>query len=376
MEAIIRKFLEPADIEIKSIDEKTRTIWHTITKEVPDRMGDVVEIDGLNLKNFKRKPAVIYGHDYVGKDPVPVFAENVGFRREGKELIAGTRFLDAGKVSPKLGNLINDLWYLDTKKLMGWSIGFLPNMDKAENITDPNGRVTGRRFKEAELLEYSNVIIPAHQDAVGADIRAKGILDGLKDLKIVPEDLEQAPEGYKSLEEFLAETVEVTAEFIAAEIKPYPNEHSCRLQDPGKFDKFRRGTRNHKGKKYSIIFGHPKDGGGWEEQAYRYAKDTWTAAEAQAHCKDHKGSFEAAKGVDAPPCPECGGPKVAEILADPAMAAGADPDVLEPEPEAKPVEKEPEYTAAEADLIKRASEKVDSLIEARKTIISIIKEKS
>lgn len=78
-------------------------------------------------------------------------------------------------------------------------------------------------------------------------------------------------------------------------LKPYPNEHACRLQDPGKFDRFRRGKRKHDGKDYSIIFGHPKDGGGWEEQAYRYPKDTWTAEQARSHCKDHDGgTFEAA----------------------------------------------------------------------------------
>ena len=44
--------LEVDDLEIKSIDDKTRTIWHKITKEVKDRMGDIVRIDGINLKNF------------------------------------------------------------------------------------------------------------------------------------------------------------------------------------------------------------------------------------------------------------------------------------------------------------------------------------
>jgi hypothetical protein len=32
------------------------------------------------------------------------------------------------------------------------------------------------------------------------------------------------------------------------------------------------------------------------EQAYRYPKDEWSADEARAHCKEHEGSFEAAKG--------------------------------------------------------------------------------
>jgi Escherichia/Staphylococcus phage prohead protease len=83
------------------------------------------------------------------------------------------------------------------------------------------------------------------------------------------------------------------------EMKPYPNEHSCRLADPDNFSDFRRTTRKHEGKEYSVIYGKEKDGDAWDEQAYRYAKDTWTAEEARAHCKDHDGSFEAAK------CAEC-----------------------------------------------------------------------
>lgn len=76
---------------------------------------------------------------------------------------------------------------------------------------------------------------------------------------------------------------------------PYPNEHACRLQDPGKYSKFRRGTRSHAGKIYSIIFGIIAPGKS-EEQAYRYNKSTWSANEARAHCKSHGGSFEAANG--------------------------------------------------------------------------------
>lgn len=85
---------------------------------------------------------------------------------------------------------------------------------------------------------------------------------------------------------------------VKMEGKPYPSEHACRLQDPKKYERFTRGERKHKGKTYSIIFGWRKKDGEdvSEEQAYRYDKDTWTADEARAHCKDHEGSFEAASG--------------------------------------------------------------------------------
>jgi hypothetical protein len=80
--------------------------------------------------------------------------------------------------------------------------------------------------------------------------------------------------------------------------KPYPNEHACRLRNPNDFqdDSFRRTSREHEGKKYSVIMGKLKGESTMTEQAYRYAKDTWKVNEARSHCKSHDGTFEAAEG--------------------------------------------------------------------------------
>ena len=80
---------------------------------------------------------------------------------------------------------------------------------------------------------------------------------------------------------------------------PYPNEHACRLRDPGDFqaNSFRRESRESDGKRYDVIMGRLKGESSMTEQAYRYPKDIWTEAEARAHCKEHKGIlFEPASG--------------------------------------------------------------------------------
>lgn len=88
-------------------------------------------------------------------------------------------------------------------------------------------------------------------------------------------------------------------EFAPEEGKPYPNEHACRLEDPKKYDTCRRGKRvanepeSVKGKEFVVIYCKKGDGP-MEQQAFRYPIKTWTAAEAGAHCKHNKGSFEAA----------------------------------------------------------------------------------
>ena len=82
--------------------------------------------------------------------------------------------------------------------------------------------------------------------------------------------------------------------------KPYPNEHACRLREPDEFKEkpWGRTERVSDGKRYSIITGRLKGETTGTEQAYRYPKDTWTEAQARAHCKDHDGIlFEPAEEV-------------------------------------------------------------------------------
>lgn len=77
---------------------------------------------------------------------------------------------------------------------------------------------------------------------------------------------------------------------------PYPNEHSCRLEDPAKYERFARKNceEKHDGKCIDIIYGVPK-GGGSEIQALRYPKDVWKEEDAKDHCKSRGGSFEPAE---------------------------------------------------------------------------------
>lgn len=78
--------------------------------------------------------------------------------------------------------------------------------------------------------------------------------------------------------------------------KPFANEHSCRLESPTKFKKFRRKNCavRHARKCIDFIFGiiSPKKS---RLQAMRYKKTIWSAGDARAHCKSKGGSFEASK---------------------------------------------------------------------------------
>jgi len=176
MEKIIRA-LDTNDLEIKSIDEKKRIIWHKISKEVVDRYGDIVVADGIDTKRFKKKPGVLADHNYYGGNPPPVIGENVGFKLEGKTTYAGTKFFnpDDKELSQSLRDLSGDHYALHKMKLLGWSIGFIPLKGETEEIKSKDGDVTGYKFKKSELLEYSSVIIPANQEAIDNAFK-KGVI--------------------------------------------------------------------------------------------------------------------------------------------------------------------------------------------------------
>ena len=72
---------------------------------------------------------------------------------------------------------------------------------------------------------------------------------------------------------------------------PFPNEHACRIRQPGEFqkDSFRRITRKADGKDLDIIIGRLKGKTTTTTQAFRYPKDQWTESQARKHCTDNKG---------------------------------------------------------------------------------------
>ena len=91
--------------------------------------------------------------------------------------------------------------------------------------------------------------------------------------------------------------IDLSDDIIENEIieKPYPSEHSCRLNLPSKYDKFARKNCyiKHKGKCIDVIFGIKE--GKSEIQALRYPSGKWVMAQAKSHCKGRGGIFEAAK---------------------------------------------------------------------------------
>lgn len=248
----------PELLEAKAIDREHGIYEVMISTGAEDRDGDVMHAGGGQFDNFRKNPVVLYAHDYRDL-PIGRSLEEEVLKDQVR-----ARFQFPTWGTYEKADVVHRMW--DSGFLNAASIGFIPlkREPRGRNTEQGDFAQTGWDILEWELLEYSIVPVPANQEALRLAMKMVGMMD-------------DAP--------------------LESGQKPYPNEHACRLRDPGDFqeDSFRRTSREHEGKKYSVIMGRLKGEDTMTEQAYRYPKDTWTAAEARTHCYDHDGAFEAAQ---------------------------------------------------------------------------------
>ena len=255
------KKLEKKYIEANTTKKKGELVAIASTNS-EDRVGDSLKMSDWCLKDYLKNPVLQAGHEHAPQFTIGI-AKNL--KIDSKKLT----FTPCFHEHTQLARDIKAMYESDPPILKAWSVGFLPKALMKDEVGEPLGK--------NELLEVSAVAVPANAECL---TEAKSY-----DKSVVKkvEDWVTKQVNVKDLEESVVE-------------KPYENEHACRLQDPGKYKKFRRGSRVSKnGKKYSIIFGITSAKKS-EEQSYRYDKKVWSESEAKKHCATRKGSsFHPAK---------------------------------------------------------------------------------
>lgn len=228
--------------ELKEIDEEegTFTGYAATFSKNPDSYGDIIDQGAFKktLKEQKGRIKVLWNHypmEPIGK-PIELAEDDKGLFFKNK--------LTLGVQRAK-----------ETLALM--KDGVITEMSIGYNTMKETWTEGIRHLQEVRLWDISPVTFAANPEAV---------ITGVKE----------------------------------AELKPYPNEHACRLRDPKDFQEgsFKRTSRTSDGKKYSIISGRLEGEDTLTEQAFRYDKDIWEAADAKSHCKRHDGTFEAATGQE------------------------------------------------------------------------------
>lgn len=131
-----------------NIEKKEDGFIAIASTSVIDRQGDVVEVEGWDLKDFKKNPVLQWAHDHsvlpVGK------AEKIWVEGSGKS--AKLMFKPVFQEVTDFGRAVKQLF--EQGFLSAFSVGFQP--------VDADGN----RFTKQKLLEISVVNVPANPEAL------------------------------------------------------------------------------------------------------------------------------------------------------------------------------------------------------------------
>lgn len=162
------KATPPLEIQTKgsSWNNDDRTAIFTMSAEAPDRMGDIVVQEGLNLDNFVKNPQALLFHNSRSW-PIGTWKDvNKNLTGRPKRTEGTMKVLGEG-IDPDADRAAR---HIAAGTMRSVSIGFRANWDAVEAIRDADGRYLGYRFNDTELLECSLVPIPAMQLALMKEV--------------------------------------------------------------------------------------------------------------------------------------------------------------------------------------------------------------
>lgn len=151
----IRKFYA---CEVKDFSEKDKSFTAIASTESVDRDGDILRASGWKLKNFKKNPVFLWGHD---SHSLPI-GKSLDTWIEDKKLMFRPQF--ATDISP----FAEMVWKMYKAKILrSFSVRFDPiaweDIPQDEGV---NAFFPPRDYSKQELLEISGVSIPSNTDAV------------------------------------------------------------------------------------------------------------------------------------------------------------------------------------------------------------------
>ena len=164
LEGVLLQHPRIADSIEKQGDKDSRVRRFRISTETKDRHGDVIRSKGIQLKNFRKNPIVLFAHDAhqppIGKSP---------------KMERGNGFLDADVdfFEREVFEFADTIFRIvEVGGLKAASVGFMP-LDFERLEEESEDRFPGIDFKKIDLLEFSIVPIPANPEAV-----ARALSDG------------------------------------------------------------------------------------------------------------------------------------------------------------------------------------------------------
>jgi hypothetical protein len=170
---LIRKAL---DFQVRQVGDPAERILEFIgSTAVVDRYGDIIEVAGWDLANYKNNPIFLWAHN----SSLPPLGRAVSVKKAAEALVFQIKFAsreEYGGEWPAIAPSPETVYLLYLNGyLRATSVGF--SYIEREPIVDPknDGRQTGWRFLKQELYELSAVPVPANPEALMLAVQ-KGII--------------------------------------------------------------------------------------------------------------------------------------------------------------------------------------------------------
>jgi HK97 family phage prohead protease len=201
----VYKILE--NCEVKKVGE--RQYEFTASTADMDRDGEVIDVSGWDLKNFKKNPVIMFAHDYrtlpIGR------ATKIGVR-DGK-LVNNVEFPPEGTY--EFADIVERLvgaGFLKTE-----SVGFMPKKWEDGDWTEEDGKGSKprRTYTKQELLEISIVPVPSNPNALMNAVK-EGVITQ-KQFKSITEPEDENPEPAKTSQEQIVDEIDYLKSLIEKE---------------------------------------------------------------------------------------------------------------------------------------------------------------
>ena len=142
-------------------EPKDGRVHAVVSTETRDRQGDIIRLEGWDLTRFKTHPVLVANHNY--RSVLAQIGEwlTLGINKESKALEGEVKYY-IGEGNPEA----DWAFKLATKGRAAFSVGFKPDMEKATVLDGGNDYSGPFEFNGQELLEVSQVVIPANPEAL------------------------------------------------------------------------------------------------------------------------------------------------------------------------------------------------------------------
>ena len=160
--------------EVKVLDAKKGRLEVIVSDETKDRDGDIIRAAFWDMEDFQKHPVLVASHDYMR------IRSQIG---EWEDMsIKGTKLKGIPRYYVGEGNDEADWAFnLASKGRAAFSVGFLPDMNKAKPLNEKDP-FSGMEFLGQKLLEVSHVVVPSNPNAVQQMIKSANLDPTIKEL--------------------------------------------------------------------------------------------------------------------------------------------------------------------------------------------------